>query len=261
MSDPSDSTGSENSTATATTTDSPETSVADSTLDASSECSSDSDRSRHSHKASTHSITDEDLSEFAPTDLIERPDVFLEDVRGNVPHCSGRGKKTAAVRGYNTERLATVVFNGYLIFYAVSIGPWFDASSEGSHGIEFTIESKSCVQRYPSGPYGRFRIWKHHHEKFVSESRQPWPDTMFVYFFLVYTVEDGSEREVGKLVVPAEQVDDILDKWTVRDHPTMGTRKARDISWYQLLKRLDVPPDVFKKLPLVDLTDGVPIDD
>lgn len=35
----------------------------------------------------------EDISsEFAPTELIERPEVALEDVSGDIPTCTGRGK-------------------------------------------------------------------------------------------------------------------------------------------------------------------------
>ena len=32
-------------------------------------------------------------------------------------------------------------------------------------GLNYQIESKCCTYRYPSGGYGRFRIWKKHHDK------------------------------------------------------------------------------------------------
>jgi hypothetical protein len=200
-------------------------------------------------------------SEFALTELIERPEVALEDVSGDVPTCSGRGKNTAAVRGYNTERLASAVFDKWLIFDACRGDPWYDTFAKGSHDIAFRIESKSCVHRYPSGPYGRFRIWKQHHDEFVSTARSWHFETQFLYFFCVYTIEDEKEREVGKLVVPAERVDEVLDSWTARDHSTMGESYARDISWHQLLKRLGVPETIFEEQPIIDLTDGVPTED
>ena len=37
-------------------------------------------------------------------------------------------------------------------------------------------------------------------------------------FFVVYTVEDSIEREVGKLVTTAGTVDDVIDEWTLRNH-------------------------------------------
>lgn len=117
------------------------------------------------------------------------------------------------------------------------------------------------MRRYPSGPYGRFRLWKHHHEEFVSTARSWNLETRFLYFFCVYTIANGGEREVGKLVVPAERVDEVLNSWTARDHPTMGESHARDISWHQLLKRLGVPKTMFEEQPIIDLTDGVPTEE
>lgn len=200
-------------------------------------------------------------SEFAPTGLINRPEVTLEDVRGDIPTCSGRGKDTASVRGYNTERLANAIFGTVAKFRTYSKHPWYDTFAVGSQDLNIYIESKSCVYRYPSGPYGRFRIWKHYHEEFVSTARSRFSNSPYLYFFCVYTVENGGEREIGKLVVPAERIDAILDSWTSRDHPTMGDQKARDISWHQLLKRLGVPKTAFTEQPIIDLTEGMPTDD
>lgn len=200
-------------------------------------------------------------SKFAPTDQIERPEVALEDVYGDIPTCSGRGQDTAAVRGYNAERLANAVFSTLTKFHTYSDDPWYDTFAVGSEDVNTYIESKSCVYRYPSGPYGRFRIWKPYHEKFVSTARSWYSDDPFLYFFCVYTVKHGVEREVGKLVVSAERVDEVLNSWSVRDHPTMGDQKARDISWHQLLKRLGVPKTAFTEQPIIDLTEGRPTDD
>jgi len=50
-----------------------------------------------------------------------------------------------------------------------------------------------------------------------------WSDTAsYLYFFVVYTVEDSIEREVGKLVTTAGTVDDVIDEWTLRNHDSMG---------------------------------------
>lgn len=208
-----------------------------------------------------NSVHETDVDRFAPTNLIERTDVSLEDVRGSVPTCSGRGSETAAVRGYNTERLANVIFSPTRLFFSSSDQPWYDTYVNTDHDIGCWIESKSCIQRYPCGQYGRFRIWKHHHERFIEEAQSFLLDTVvFMYFFLVYTIEDDDVREVGKLIVPPEQIDSLIDTWSVRDHTSMGQCRARDISWSLLLKRLDVPKPVFREQSIVDLTDGLPTD-
>jgi hypothetical protein len=51
-------------------------------------------------------------------------------------------------------------------------------------------------------------------------------------FFLVYTVEDGAEKEVGKLLAIVEQIVAVLDcaTWTKRNHESMEEQRAKDIS-------------------------------
>jgi len=71
----------------------------------------------------------------------------------------------------------------------------------------------------------------------------------------VYAVVDGIEKEVGKLIVPVERVDDALENWSIEDHTTMGEQKSCQISWHLLLKRLSVSIDRFKREHLIDLTD------
>jgi len=73
---------------------------------------------------------------------------------------------------------------------------------------------------------------------------------------VVYSVVDGIEREVGKLIAPAEMVDGILDNWILEDHITMGEQENRQISWHLLLKRLGIPKERFKDEHIIDLTDG-----
>jgi hypothetical protein len=196
---------------------------------------------------------------LTPTKLIESPTVSLEDVTGNVPTCDGRGRSTAAVRGYNSERLAYAVFDSSSIFIAVSSHPFYDTYAKGDQDVSVRVECKSCVHRYPKGQYGRFRIWKTHHDKF-QETAETWheDEAKFLYLFVVYTVEDEKPREVGKLTAPVATIDAVLDKWRSQDHPTMGTQPARDISWHLLLKRLGVPKETFVDQPIVDLTNGLP---
>ncbi|EMA66204.1 hypothetical protein C462_16266 [Halorubrum distributum JCM 13916] len=76
-----------------------------------------------------------------------------------------------------------------------------------------------------------------------------------VYFFVVYSVVDGIEKEVGKLIAPVEMVDDVLDNWILEDHVTMGEQENRQISWHLLLKRLGVSKERFKNEHIIDLTD------
>jgi hypothetical protein len=84
-----------------------------------------------------------------------------------------------------------------------------------------------------------------------SETTEP----VFLYFFVVYTVEDeGVEREVGKVVAPVGLVDEVLDGWREVNHPTMGTRSVRDISWSLLFNRLAVSQERLVREDAVDLT-------
>jgi hypothetical protein len=54
----------------------------------------------------------------------------------------------------------------------------------------------------------------------------------FFYFFVVYTVEDGVEKEVRKLLATVEQIVAVLDcaTWIKRNHESMGEQRAKDIS-------------------------------
>jgi hypothetical protein len=151
------------------------------------------------------------------------------------------------------------VFDSSSIFIAVSDDSFYDTYAKGGQDVSVRVECKSCVHRYPSGQYGRFRIWKNHHEE-LQETAATWheDEAKFLYLFVVYTVEDGKPREVGKLTAPVTTIDAVLDKWQLQDHPTMGTQPARDISWHLLLKRLSVPKEAFVEQPIVDLTEGIP---
>jgi len=126
----------------------------------------DSNSTGEESKMSTENI----VSKFAPTDLVVQPKVTLEDIKSeSIPACSGRGRETAAVRGYNAERLAHSVFDSCHGHFSVSLQPWYDTYASGGGETSLRIESKSCISRYPSGSYGRFRIWRHHHDTLIKK--------------------------------------------------------------------------------------------
>lgn len=194
----------------------------------------------------------------SPTPTVVNPEMKLEDVRRgvNANNCEGRGRSTASGRGYNAERLARGVFTESDIIFRCSLEPHVDAFISGE--ISYDVEVKSCVVRYQNsskklGRYGQFRIWKLHHDQLLYND--PHSSIESIYFFVVYSVVGGIEKEVGKLIAPAEMVDDALDNWILEDHVTMGEQKTRQISWHLLLKRLGVPEDRFKTEHLIDLTD------
>lgn len=192
-----------------------------------------------------------------PENILNNPDIRLEDVRetwsGN--ECTGRGRATAAGRGYNSERLANAVLSLRCWFTVSSDEDWFDTFTKIDDEWSAHVECKSCVNRFPSGSHGRFRIWKHNHDQ-LFETAEEWPcGTLFLYFFVLYTVDDdGVEKEVGKLVAPVELVDEALDGWRVIDHHTMGTRQVRDISWRLLFNRLGISRGRLETEDAIDLT-------
>jgi len=105
------------------------------------------------------------------------------------------------------------------------------------------------------GRYGQFRIWKPHHDRLVQTDASTYGDIQGVYFFVVYTIEDDIEKEIGKLIAPVQMVDDVLDKWSSANHVTMGKKKNRQISWRLLLKKLGVSRERFENELIIDLID------
>jgi len=200
------------------------------------------------------------MTETCSTSLdIFNPEIKLEDVRNGVGanSCEGRGRSTASSRGYNAERLANAVLHEYGTMFRWSVKPYVDAYI-GSE-ISYYVEVKACVNRYQSnteelGRYGQFRIWKPHHRELLTMSSHS-SSRASIYFFVVYSVENGIEKEVGKLIAPVEMVDDVLDNWSLEDHVTMGEQKTRQISWHLLLKRLGVSKERFTSEHIINLTD------
>jgi hypothetical protein len=191
---------------------------------------------------------------------IANPELRLEDVRGNrhANICHGRGRKTAAARGYNAELLANAVLGSYGRFLRYSDRPWVDTFVEADMDYSwYDVEVKSCVDRYQKqngdqGRYGMFRIWKPHHDELLEATGSSRIGK--IYFFIVYTVDDGIEKEVGKLIAPVRLVDSVLDNWSTQEHATMGVKKTRQISWRLLLKRLNVSKQRFEDTHIIDLT-------
>lgn len=204
------------------------------------------------------------MSESLSTQSILNPEVRLEDVRwrDRSNTCDGRGRGTASSRGYNAERLAHVVMNPRREFRSVSFDSFYDDYAMPTEELSYKTEVKSCVDRYETasgeeGRYGQFRIWKHHHDQLVEEhERLVDYGERGVYFFVVYTVKYDMEKEIGKLVVPVDVVDDVLNTWSSGDHVTMGSKKNRQISWRLLLKKLGVSRDRFETAPIISLING-----
>ncbi|WP_460539095.1 hypothetical protein [Haloplanus salinarum] len=188
---------------------------------------------------------------------VSNPELTLKDAQNgfDANECHGRGRDTAAARGYNVERLAAAVFDSDGFFHTYRDKPWFDTSEWGNDSQKICIESKSCVHRYPSGGYGQFRIWALHHDIFTHPP-EPLSHGRQIYFFLVYTIDEhGDAEEVGKLAVEAIIIDDIITDWRWTDHTTMGSVKKRDISWHLLLSRLGVSVKRFRADDIVVVTD------
>lgn len=198
------------------------------------------------------------MSEFS-AGVVRRPALTLEDVREvwDANKRDGRGRESASSRGYNAERLSEAVLGDRVQFFAWSGDGRYDNFVSRANDVTCKVESKCCVSQYPSGGYGRFRIWARHHFYMVAAadvySKHP---RVHLYFFVVYRLEDGIETEVGKLVVPVVMVDAVLEDWKPIDHSTMGTQRIRDISWRLLLRSLDVSVATFESEDVIDLSVG-----
>lgn len=191
--------------------------------------------------------------------IVVRPGLTLEDVRehyaGHEPH--GRGRETAAPRGYNAERLSNALLDEYAKYTPWSPGPWVDHVATTPSGVRCYVEVKTTIDQYPSQTHGRFQIWATHHYRLLGGA-DVYEATrrLHLYLFVVYTIEAGIEREVGKVLVPAVRVEDQIDTWSKTDHVTMGEDLIHTVSWRALIDALDVSPAEFRSTDTVDLTAG-----
>ena len=202
------------------------------------------------------------MSESSTDCRFHSPEIKLEDVREGKSSntCCGRGRETASSRGYNAERLAHAVFSQLDFYYSISIDPWHDDIVEVDDELVYWIEVKSCVDRYQTaageeGRYGQFRVWKHHHDRIIQSNANSSDSKRCIYFFVVYTIEDGIEKEIGKLVAPVQMVDGVINTWISEDHVSMGEKMNRQISWRLLLKKLGVSRERFENEHIIDLLD------
>jgi hypothetical protein len=193
------------------------------------------------------------------TGIVVRPTLKLQDARhersGN--ECYGRGRGTAAARGYNAELLSAPLVGKDYFFSKWSPGPWVDICEPHPSGVLCYIEVKTAVEQFPSGGAGRFRIWMPNHTRLLTHRRSHRETKgLYLYLFLVYTVKSGVEREIGKVVVPAESVDAQIDSWNRINHVTMGEVLTYTVSWRKLINSLGVSITEFTSQPTVDLTES-----
>lgn len=91
------------------------------------------------------------MSEDSPG-IVVHPSLKLEDVReqfdGNEPQ--GRGRETAAPRGYNAELLANAMLGEHPRFEKWSPGPWVDNYVTSQSSVSCYIEVKTAIDQYPS---------------------------------------------------------------------------------------------------------------
>jgi hypothetical protein len=166
-------------------------------------------------------------------------DLSVEDA--NSP--TGRGRETAAPRGYDAERVARIIDDGERVSAS-----WFDVQYDNwYHNL---LECKTCISEYKNGQTGRFKLWKKHHEKLLGASNQ-YPDTFSNYQFLIYTIFDDSVREVGKLRVCPIVIEALIDDWHQEHHETMGVAYAKQLSWTRLLSALELDIEVLRQNEVV----------
>lgn len=183
-----------------------------------------------------------------PYGIGTRPHFRLEDLPpeiGNAP--PGRGPSVAAGRGADVERVLEIVVDGAEVDHE----PYHDAVIRDNDSPWYTgpctwIESKSCVNRYPSGVTGTFRIWKHNHNRLMWFSKN-------YYFFFIYKVNQmGGAIEIGKIMTSAEKVDRIIgNNWLEYDSTKRQSRRYVDLKWTRVMSELGIPIDMLRNWELV----------
>jgi len=189
---------------------------------------------------------------------VVNPEIRLEDVRDGVGAntCEGRGRATASGRGYNAERLANAVFSERGQKYRWSVQPHVDAYICGEVpyyvevslvSIDIRVAPRSWADTASSVSGGLITT------NYLLKTRFTIHEQRFT--FCRVCCGKWNRKGSGKLIAPVETIDDVLDRWSLEDHVTMGEQRCRQISWHLLLKRLGVSVDRFKTEHLIDLTD------
>lgn len=161
---------------------------------------------------------------------------------------TGRGRETAAGRGYDFERVISKINHGTRVS-----APWFDVQWERNTGRHYLSECKACISEYKNGQTGRFRLWKKHHEKLVG-ARNHYPSTSTHYHFVIYTICDGHVREIGKFRVSSIIIESLIDNWYLEDHDSMGLEYTTQLSWTYLVSALDLDIGAFRRDEVVTAT-------
>ncbi|WP_418284178.1 hypothetical protein [Halorubrum sp. DTA46] len=184
-----------------------------------------------------------------PYGIGQQPHFRLEDLPPDIANNpSGRGPDTAAGRGYDVEHVLEYVIDGARIsrYRSRDAVVRDDDSRWGSDEHTVDIEAKSCINWYPSGSAGTFRIWERNHWVLSTT-----PEAY--YFLLVYRVDaSGAAIEIGKIMTPIERIDAIIDEgWTTYDSSQRSGRQYIDLPWPRVLSALDVSIELLREWELV----------
>lgn len=172
----------------------------------------------------------------------------------------GRGSGTAAGRGYDFQRVAGGLLSQRGSFSFYDNNGWYDVFGKASEEVSFRAESKSCINEYPNGQYGRYEIWKHNHDQLVEHAFKGWHSSPVYVFFTYSASDDQLAHEIGKVVVPAPYIERVINSWHTVDQDSMNGKKRRQISWRLMLKRLGVSVEEFRQKNTVVVTDSEQID-
>ena len=159
----------------------------------------------------------------------------------------GRGPSVSAGRGSDVESVLETVVDGA----EIDRKPYRDAviadrNSRWHTGVRTSIEAKSCINWYPSGRTGTFRIWKSNHMNLICRLHN-------YYFFLIYRINKGNNAtEVGKIITSAEAVDEIIgDNWLRYRNPQYSGRRYVDLPWTRVTSELGVPVRMLRNWELI----------
>jgi hypothetical protein len=192
---------------------------------------------------------DFDAEFFDHPDYKHRKNYRFEDLSAeDANNPRGRGRETAAPRGYDFERLISKINDGTRVS-----APWFDVQWGTYTHRHCLSECKVCISEYDNGQTGRFRLWQKHHEKLLGAPNH-YPNTFARYSFVIYTICEGRLREIGKIRVPPVIIESLVDNWHQEHHDTMGLEYTTQLSWTHLVSALDLDIGAFRRNEVVIAT-------